>query len=102
MIIQELDLTIKHRHRRSNSNADTLSRLPPATDEQVNESESPKSSSPACLNPCKVTAQCGRNGEVRSRGTDGRAASEGRDSISCLTHVCPVSVPTGGDSDDGL
>ena len=108
MIVQEMDLTIKHRPGRSNSNADTLSRLPSVTNERYNESKpqgTDENTLPTCLNSCTVehyidgySIPC----EVQSRDMNECMASAERNSISCLTHICSVSVSTGDDSDDGL
>ena len=108
MIVQEMDLTIKQRSGRSNSNADTLSRLPSVTNEVNNESKpqgTDENTLPTCLNSCTV-AHCVDGYsipcEVQSRDVNECTASTERNSISSLTHVCSVSVPTDDDSDDGL
>ena len=100
MIVQEMDLTIKHRSGKNNANADTLSRLPYATKEPVGEPESLSltvKTPPDYLSSCEGTAQHIENGapcELESRNACECGASEGRDrgSIPCLTHVCSVSL----------
>ena len=60
---------------------------------------------PTCLNSCTV-AHCVDSYsipcEVQSRDVNECTASAERNSISCLTHVCSVSVPTCDDSGDKL
>ena len=83
-------------------------RFPSVTNEINNESKpqgTDENTLPACLNSCTV-AHCVDGYsipcEVQSRDVNECMASAERNSISCLTHVCSVSVPTGDDSDDKL
>ena len=83
-------------------------RFPSVTNEINNESKpqgTDENTLPTCLNSCTV-AHCVDGYsipcEVQSRDVIKCTASAERNSISCLTHVCSVSVPTGDDSDDKL
>ena len=80
MIIQEMDLTMKHKSGRSNSNGDTLSRLPSAANVRSGDGD----------------------GVLQSRDAHGRPASAERNSMSCISHVCSVNVSSDVDSDNGL
>ena len=87
MIVQEIDLTIKHRSGRSNSNVDTLSRLPSVTNEINNESRpqgTDENTLPTCLNSCTV-AHCVDGYsipcEVQSRDVNECTASAERNSF---------------------
>ena len=125
MIIQEMDLTIKHRHGKSNSNADTLSRLPSQStnlEQLVNVDEAPAGGNSGdmaahantvgeaqtCGNVCEAAAKtdsCENKPRIdRANETDlsilcTREASScvERDSISCPYLVCSVNVPAGND-----
>ena len=109
-IIQEMDLTIKHRREKSNTNADSLSRLPSAPSDHLERplcTVNVNGETQACGSSCEGEVQAYRDACEAVEQTDskvqvgcadvsgpfavctrGSGEGEGRESISCPYHVC--------------
>ena len=115
-----MNLVIKHRPGKTNTNADTLSRIPNVTtDPHLQESSCPQTES-SFVCACKVNCESSvcPSDEMADEGQSvaykqGDSSNESvsheqsdlsiegeRDSIVCLTHSCLVSVPTGGSDEE--